>query len=142
MDGSDTDLIKATQEVQILNGHCVVVVELGRVGINAMIASAGVKFFYSDGTDYTDGPRNVNIPEGGNAAFYSDDGAKCVKQWYCVMVATAPNYKPYTFETRDAANEGECIISAVTGLDPKLTISEVSLGDSSLESYLQVSKKR
>lgn len=84
-----------------------------------VIAAAGVKFFYRDGTDYTDGPRVINLSSGQSATFTSNDSNKCVYQFFLAMTVTAPNQPPQNMTEQDGVPDGQCLVHESVTLGPK-----------------------
>jgi hypothetical protein len=63
-----------------LNGICEFVLKNAKPpDWKLVITQGGAKFFYSDGTDYTDGPKPLSLQSGDSYSFYSNDDKKCVK---------------------------------------------------------------
>ena len=92
-----------------------------------VIVAAGVKFFYRDGSDYTDGPRNVNLSSGQSATFVSDDAQKCVYQYFLAMTVTVPGEGAQNMTNQGSAGEGECLIHTSVTLGPKSAIAQNDL---------------
>lgn len=112
-------------DARILNG--VAVVDLcNKTPANwgVTIVAAGVKFFYSDGTDYIDGPRNINLGAGGCANFQSNDNLKCVKQFLLAATVDVPNEGPANMTYQDGVGQGECLLHDGVDLGPKNVMSE------------------
>jgi len=86
---------------------------------NVTIVSAGVKFFYRDGSDYTDGPRTINLTSGQSATFVSNDPEQCVYQFFLAMVVYIPKEGTKTLTFQDGVPEGECLIHESVILGPK-----------------------
>lgn len=105
-----------------------------------VINSAGVKFFYRDGSDYTDGPRTINLSSGQSATFTSNDGNQCVFQFFAAMVVTIPNEGSKTFTNQDAAAEGQCLVHESVILGPQNnTVSSSAIGRE-ISAVLKLSK--
>lgn len=105
-----------------------------------VIVSAGVKFFYRDGTDYTDGPRNINLGSGGTATFVSNDASKCVYQYFLAMVVQVPNQGSQTFTDQGGVEEGKCLIHTSVTLGPKESVAAAQLSTVKLTDLLQITK--
>lgn len=106
-----------------------------------VIQSAGVKFFYRDNTDYTDGPRNVRLSSGQSATFVSNDANKCVYQYFAAMVVTVPGQGSQTFTTQDGVEDGKCLIHTTVVLGPKSeTLTTKQLTERGVKDVLGLTK--
>lgn len=94
-------------------------------GWGVIIASAGVNFYYKDGSSETVGPRPVNLSSGQNASFASTKPGGCVKKTYLAMTVVIPGEgaSNMTHMTPDAG-EGHCYIRDGIILGPKKLASE------------------
>lgn len=128
--------------VRILNGRCEFEIENGTPsGWQATILEVGVKFFYRDGTDDTDGPRRVNLQSGQKASFFSKKADQCVFQVFAaikVHVQGEPNDATYTY--RDDAGTGQCFIKVPVRLGPKNSVAETALADGKWDAIFEVTK--
>ena len=119
-------LYQMKTEFRILTGRCEVVVCNGTPPEwNVTILEAGVKFFYRDETDDTDGPRLIHLAPKNCTSFYSGSSDKCVKQVYAVLkVRVQGQPKDGLYEWRDGVPEGECLKKTEIMLKPKSSILE------------------
>ena len=94
-----------------------------------LIIKAGVKFFYRDGSDYTDGPRDVSLTTGQTATFISDDPKKCVFGFFVGMVVhTRGEREPATFTFQDQVEKpDECLIHETVALAPEKSVSVTTI---------------
>ncbi|MBK9374272.1 MAG: hypothetical protein IPN03_11215 [Holophagales bacterium] len=106
-----------------------------------VIVSAGVKFFYRSGADYTDGPRNVHLSSGQSATFVSNDPNQCVFQYFLAAVVTVPNEPPKTLTNQDGVGPGECVVHCSLVLGPKQSVGEATLAALGLLHRVELSKR-
>jgi hypothetical protein len=74
------------------------------------IIAAGCKFFYSDGTDYTDPARQIDLHSGGTATFISNSSTKCVMQFVLAMTVQARSDPAQNMVYQDGAAAGQCLL--------------------------------
>jgi hypothetical protein len=136
-----SELLERLGEIRILNGQCVFVLQNKTPPEwNVVINSAGVKFFYTDGGDYTDGPRTINLGTGNNTSFFSNDPSKCVKQIFLACVVSAGSEAPVTMTWQDGAPPGQCLIKDSAALGPKSSVDEREIGKFSTRGFLELKR--
>lgn len=140
---SENELINLVSSgVKILNGRCEFELENATPsGWQATILEAGVKFFYRDGTDDTDGPRRINLQSGQKASFFSRQSSKCVYQVFAVIkvhVQGEPNDATYTY--RDDAGANQCFMKVPVRLGPKNVVAEADLSSGKWDAVFEVTK--
>ena len=115
------DLVASVERLAQATGYIaqVTVVNNCPSSWGVVIAAAGVKFFYRDGTDYTDGPRAINLSSGQSATFTSNDSSKCVFQFFLAMTVTVPNEPPQNMTNQDGVPDGQCLVHESVTLGPK-----------------------
>jgi hypothetical protein len=104
------------------------------------IVGGGVKFFWLDGTSYTDGPREINIYPGHEDTFYSNDKGCCVAI-VCSFVATSPYLpggKQQYVDKLERKKATDCIVSAEFGLSPKQQVSQEVWEKKDLSELLEI----
>jgi hypothetical protein len=113
-----------------LNGICEFVLKNGTPPEwGVVITQGGAKFFYSDGTDYTDGPKSLNLRSGDSYSFYSDDASKCVKQVFLAINVYVPGEGEQTEQgSTEMAEEGKCWTRLGLELGKRDIISEDEIG--------------
>lgn len=89
-------------------------------GWGVTIATAGVNFYYKDGSSETVGPRNVLLTSGQSADFRSTKAGGCVKKCFLAMkvVVDGEGAQDMTNMSPDAP-DGECYSKTGTVLAPK-----------------------
>src|SRR5215469_4473928 len=118
------DLVQAVRKVRrrTFNGVCQITLLNGcPADWNVVIVAAGVKFFYAQGGDFTDGPRDVNLYSGQSATFVSGDPAECVQGYALAATVATPDgaqNMPYT----DSAPQGQCLIHETVTLGPQRSV--------------------
>jgi hypothetical protein len=125
------DLIER-MSVRVLNGTCTFIIANNTPPEwRVRITDGGCKFFYSDGTDDTDGPRNLMLDSGMSANFYSQDSTKCVKQCFLAINVSVPDEgtQPMTY-TSEMAPKDQCWTQNGVELGQKLSVAEVDLSKS------------
>jgi hypothetical protein len=128
---------------QILNGQAqITLLNNTPPAWKVTIVAGGVKFFYSDNSDYTDGPRSLGLGAGGSATFISNDASKCVKQFFLAMTVVAEGQAPANMTFQDGVGPGECLLHETVVLGPKSAVSEKDLRDPSLYSRLVLTHQR
>jgi hypothetical protein len=121
-------------EAEPLNGTCTFYLQNNCPSAwGVVIASAGVNFYYKDGTSETDGPRPVQLSSGQVASFRSTKPAGCVKRSFLAMTVVIPGEgaKQMTHSSEDAG-EGQCFLQDGIQLGPKSTVAETDLGASGI----------
>jgi hypothetical protein len=94
-----------------------------------VIVAGGVRFFNSDGTDFTDGPKQINLTSGNSYSFHSADPEKCVKQNFLAMTVYVPGEGAQNMTWQGPfAGEGECWIRDGVILGPANSIRKDQLG--------------
>ena len=102
------------------------------------IGEMGVKFFYRDGTDYTDGPRMINIESGKSAIFRSHDRNRCVHGVFVVARVHIPNEKPEEFiYTYQEVDEKKCIVHLPLTFGEKTSVSQDIIDSDSILGYFE-----
>ncbi|MEO9903964.1 hypothetical protein [Nisaea sp.] len=94
---------------------------------NTMIVAAGVKFFFRDGTNFTDGPRELQLPTGDRTVFSGNDPRGCVFQYVVATLVIVDDDIPEIITYRDGMAPGQCMQRATISLQLPTTISESSL---------------
>ena len=107
-----------------------------------VIAAGGVKFFYRDGSDYTDGPRAINLSSGQSATFTSNDPNKCVGQFFAAMTVVVPNEPAQNMTNQDGVPEGQCLIHESVILGPKSASLPISKEPRKLSDVVAFSTKK
>jgi len=109
---------------------------------NVTIVEGGARFFNSDGTDYTDGPRAINVPTGTCAPFNSVDNTKCVKQVFLAVNVSVPGEEPQTFTYQtEMSPEGQCWTRQGVVLGQNNLVREGGVGPRTLASQLVLRAK-
>ena len=134
------DLLEQLQKLQAPKaGACQITVINGTPpDWGVVIVAGGTKFFYRDGSDYTDGPRPLNVGAGQSATFVSNDPAKCVFQFFNAINVAIPGQPQQTFTSQDGVGPGECLYHESLTLGPKPTIAESSLKSRDLRDFIKV----
>ncbi|HTV54285.1 MAG TPA: hypothetical protein VMI06_05155 [Terriglobia bacterium] len=88
------------------------------------ILAAGVKFFYRDNTDYTDGPRNIDLRTGGSATFVSNSSEECTAQFFLAMTVQAGSEPPQNMTYQNGVPQDQCLLHESVILGPKSSVSE------------------
>jgi hypothetical protein len=86
-----------------------------------VIVSGGVKFFNDDGTDYTDGPKPLNVPSGHSTTFVSKDPNKCVHQYFLAINVRVGN-EQQSMTHQDGVEPGECMLHVTLTLGPTKSV--------------------
>lgn len=135
------DLVKALADVRIQNGTCQITLANNTPSSwGVTIVAAGVKFFYRNGTEYTDGPRNINLGSGGTATFISDDPDGCVFGIFVAMTVHVQGEGTQNMTYQDGVPDGECLLHMTVALGPASSVSEATLKDKSIHKRLSISK--
>jgi hypothetical protein len=92
-------------------------------GWRVVIIAAGVKFFYDDGSDTTDGPRSVMLQSGQTATFVGKS-AGCVQQFVLAMTVKAGDEDPQTMTYQDGVDPQHCLTHMTVALGPKSMIKK------------------
>lgn len=123
------DLVQRLK-AKVLNGTCAFVLcndtpeEWGVV-----VTEGGAKFFYSDGTDDTDGPKPLNLATGACYSFHSGESSKCVKQVFLAINVAVPGEAPQTMTYQtEMAPDGQCWVQQGVTLGQTAVISELKIG--------------
>src|SRR3981081_3179946 len=117
---------------RLLNGVCAFVLSNETPAEwNVTVIEGGAKFFNSDGTHYTDGPKAMNVPTGSSYTFVSADASKCVKQIFLAINVSVPGEAPQTmvYQT-EMAPDGQCWISQGVTLGQANAVAEGELTSS------------
>jgi hypothetical protein len=118
--------------MKLLNGVCTfVLANETPPEWEVTVIEGGAKFFNSDGTDYTDGPKALNVPSASSYTFASADPSKCVLQIFLAINVSVPGEAPQTmvYQT-EMAPEGECWISQGVTLGQANAVAEGELTSS------------
>lgn len=114
------DLLNSLSNIHTLNGTAqITLLNNCPPKWNVVILVAGIKFFYSDGTDYTDGPRSVMLSSGQSATFMSNDPEGCVQNYFVAMTVKAGNEEPKNMTYQDGVGPDECLLHTTLVLGPK-----------------------
>jgi len=134
------DLLKALDlDLQVRNGQCVITIQNScPPDWKVIILVAGVKFFYVDGTDFIDGPRQVMLTSGQAALFRSNKPDGCVQSIFCALKVKAGDEEPATFTYDDAVEPGKCLLRMTVSLGPKNQIEQKDLASDSIAPRLEV----
>jgi hypothetical protein len=126
----NADLLERLAAIQPRNGTCQVTMTNNcPADWGAVIVAAGCKFFYDDGTDYTDGPVAMNVGTGGSYTFVSDKAAGCVQGILLAATVELPNQNRQTVTASEAAPTGECLIHVTESLGPQNSGARHKLGE-------------
>lgn len=123
------DLLDALEKIHPLNGTCQITILNGTPpDWRVSIAAAGIKFFYSDGTDYTDGPRPINLGPNQTATFQSNKSNGCVVGYFAAVTIVVDGQSD-TKTDNYTEEPNKCLAHATIRLGPATSsVSEVDLG--------------
>lgn len=118
------DLVELVNMPYSSNPRCVVTIKNSTpCAWEVTILSGGVKFFYRNNKDYTDGPRPINLGcNGASTQFQSHDPNQCVFQIFAAIVVQVKGEEPKTYTARDDAGEGKCLYHISYDLGPTATL--------------------
>ena len=113
------DLFAAFQQGSDQGGLCDVKITNGTPPEwNATIIEVGAKFFYRDGSDFTDGPKSVNLGVNDSVILSSDDPSRCVHGVYVLVRVHIPGDDPQLFPHTEQAEKG-CLLHVPLTLGKK-----------------------
>ena len=122
------DLLKELGKVHPRNGTCqITMVNNTPADWGAVIVAAGCKFFYSDGTDYIDGPIGMSVGSGGAYTFVSDKPDGCVQGFTLAATVSVPNQGDQTVTASDSCTPDECILHETEVLGQQATVAKGKL---------------
>lgn len=118
-------LLKALNDLKAV-GHIAQITLLNNTPSDwdAIVIAAGVKFFYQDGTDFTDGPREVNLSAGATATFMSNKPNGCVQGFALAATVQVGNESPQNITFADTTKPDECLIHETVALGPKSVVRQ------------------
>jgi hypothetical protein len=130
-------------KAKVLNGTCAFVLcNDTPEDWDVVVVEGGAKFFYSDSTDDTDGPKPLNLPTGACYSFFSGDSSKCVKQVFLAINVTVPGEGPQTMTYQtEMAPDGQCWVQQGVTLGQTDSINEAQIGPRSLTRLLSLQPK-
>ena len=88
-----------------------------------IVLVAGCKFFFSDGTEYTDGPRTLDLAAGQSATFVSNRPESCVHQFFLALSVKAGDEPAQAMTEQDGVPDGQCVLHESVTLLPKRRVS-------------------
>jgi hypothetical protein len=137
-----SDLLEKLAKVIILNGTCqITLVNATPPNWGVVIVSGGVKFFYRDGTDFTDGPKTLSLGFGQSAIFASDEPDGCVFE-FCIAFNVRIGGDQQTFTHQDGVGHEGCLQHESVTLGPKAVTEARNLKSRALECCVGVKSER
>jgi len=70
----------------------------------------GCKFFFSDDTEYTDGPKALDLRSGESATFITNKPEECVHQFFLALSVKAGDEPAQSLTEQDGVPEGQCLL--------------------------------
>ncbi|TAU37813.1 hypothetical protein ELI44_32930 (plasmid) [Rhizobium ruizarguesonis] len=130
-------------KVGVLNGRCeFILLNDTPPEYRVRIVQGGAKFFNHDGTDFTDGPHNLNLDSGQQYSFYSNDSSQCVVQVFLAIEVNIPDEGDKTFTyTTEKAPEGRCKLRAGIKLGQQNTVSLKNLQKHGVFNVLELTEE-
>lgn len=106
---------------------------------NVNIVAVGCKFFFSDGTDFQDGPIQVNVSAGGDTSLRTNDPTKCVIKVFITITAQQSGQSPQNYAGQKDPPPGQCLyeFQARFGAVASLT-NQSALEDKNVESSVKL----
>lgn len=137
-----TSLMQQLEKMQSLQGTCqITLVNACPPEWGVVIVAGGTKFFYRDGTDFTDGPRPLNISAGQSATFMSNQPDECVFQFFIAFNVVVQGQQQ-TFTNQDGVPAGQCLLHESVTLAPKPFATEGEMKKRGLQDRFVVTKAR
>lgn len=135
------DLLDGMRDMQEVGNCQVTIINATPSSWKVTIVSAGVKFFYRDGTDYIDGPRNINLSSGQSATFISDDPDACVFGELTAITVDVEGEGTQTFtDSYQVEEDDECLLHYSLTLGPAATAKADVLGKLNVKELQLISK--
>lgn len=103
-----------------------------------VILVGGCKFFFSDGTDDTDGPKTIDLQAGQSATFACDLPESCVHQFFLALSVKAGDAPAQPMIEQDGVPDGECLLHQTITLVPKRRVAADALARRDLASMIEL----
>ena len=103
-----------------------------------IILVGGCKFFFSDDTDQSDGPKNLDLRSGESATFITDRPEECVHQFFLALSVKAGDEPAQSLTKQEGVPEGQCLLHETVILRPKQHVAADALARRDLYSLLEL----
>jgi hypothetical protein len=103
-----------------------------------VIVVGGCKFFYSDASDYSHAPKEIDLLAGQSAVFITDKPAGCVHQFFLALSVKAGDEPARPMTYQDGVPEGECLLHETITLGPKQRVAAEALNRRDVFSLIEL----
>jgi len=103
-----------------------------------VILVGGCKFFFNDDTEYTDGPKAVDLRAGESAVFMTNRPEECVHQFFLALSVKAGDEPAQSLIEQDGVPEGQCLLHETITLGPKRRAAADALGRRDIYSLIEL----
>lgn len=105
-----------------------------------VILVGGCRFFFTDDTDYTDGPKTLDLASGESATFTCDKAEGCVHQFFLALSVKAGDEPAQSLTAQECAPDGECLLRDAVVLGVKQSVAADVLASKDLYSLLELER--
>jgi hypothetical protein len=103
-----------------------------------VILVGGCKFFFSDDTEYTDGPKALDLRSGESATFITNKPEECVHQFFLALSVKAGDEPAQSLTKQEGVPEGQCLLHESITLGPKQRVAADALARREIYSLLEL----
>ena len=103
-----------------------------------VILVGGCKFFFSDDSDYTDGPKALDLRSGESATFVSNRPEDCVHQFFLALSVKAGDEPAQALTDQHGVPDGHCVLHETLAVGPKRHVTSEALARRDIYSLIEL----
>lgn len=106
-----------------------------------VVQVGGCKFFFSDDSDYTDGPKALDLRAGESATFVTSRPEECVHQYFMALSVKAGDEPAQPLTVEESVPAGQCLLHEAVTLGPKQRVPSDALARRDVYSMLELRRR-